>query len=84
MVQKKNPNRVPHHFSSPYYAFPILLWLPKVDWKNDFLWDFVAAVGVSCMLIPQALSYALLAGVPPAMGLYTAWVRLNQSTNEPD
>jgi len=25
------------------------------------------------MLIPQALSYALLAGVPPAMGLFTAW-----------
>lgn len=45
-----------------------------MDWRNDLLWDFVAAIGVSCMLIPQALSYALLAGVPPAMGLFTAWV----------
>jgi MFS superfamily sulfate permease-like transporter len=29
------------------------------------------------MLIPQCLAYALLAEVPPAVGLYTAWVRIS-------
>ena len=34
--------------------------------------DFVSALIVSVLLIPQSLAYALLAGLPPQMGLYAA------------
>lgn len=38
----------------------------------------IAGVGVAAMLIPQSLAYASLATLPPAYGLYTAFVRENQ------
>jgi hypothetical protein len=34
--------------------------------------DLVAAVIVTIMLIPQSLAYALLAGLPPEMGIYAS------------
>ncbi len=34
--------------------------------------DGIAAVVVTVMLIPQSLAYAMLAGVPPEMGLYAS------------
>ncbi|MGQ0657103.1 MAG: SulP family inorganic anion transporter [Chromatiales bacterium] len=34
--------------------------------------DLIAGVVVAIMLIPQAMAYALLAGLPPQMGLYAA------------
>eukprot|EP01126_Amoeba_proteus_P009120 TRINITY_DN13463_c0_g1_i9.p1 TRINITY_DN13463_c0_g1~~TRINITY_DN13463_c0_g1_i9.p1 ORF type:complete len:492 (-),score=85.06 TRINITY_DN13463_c0_g1_i9:599-2074(-) len=60
----------------PYYVFPVLLWLPKYNWRQNFISDVITGIGVACMLIPQALAYALLAGVPPIVGLYTAFVPL--------
>ncbi|MCM5703849.1 SulP family inorganic anion transporter [Larsenimonas salina] len=52
-------------------VFPIVEWLPKynVRYLSD---DAVAAVIVTLMLIPQALAYALLAGVPAVVGLYAS------------
>lgn len=38
--------------------------------------DAVAGITVAVMLIPQSLSYALLAGLPPIFGMYTATVPL--------
>jgi sulfate permease, SulP family len=37
-------------------------------WKDDL----VAGVSVALLLVPQALAYAQLAGVPPYLGLYAA------------
>lgn len=34
--------------------------------------DMVAGAIVTVMLIPQSLAYALLAGLPPQMGLYAS------------
>lgn len=59
----------------PYYI-PIVFWLPKYKWKEDLISDIVTGIGVAAMLIPQSLAYALLAGVDPQYGLYTAFVRL--------
>ncbi len=36
--------------------------------------DLLAGVTVGLVLVPQALAFALLAGLPPAMGLYSAIV----------
>lgn len=58
----------------PYYI-PIVFWLPKYKFKEDLVSDIVTGIGVAAMLIPQSLAYALLAGVDPQYGLYTAFVR---------
>ncbi|MBG6164641.1 SulP family sulfate permease [Labrenzia sp. EL_195] len=51
--------------------FPILVWGKKYD-KSTATSDLVAAVIVTIMLIPQSLAYALLAGLPPEVGLYAS------------
>ena len=53
--------------------FPILDWLPnyKKEWLRG---DLVAGTTVGIMLIPQGIAYALIAGLPPIYGLYTALI----------
>lgn len=51
--------------------FPILAWgrsYSRVTLADDML----AAVIVTIMLIPQSLAYAMLAGLPPEVGLYAS------------
>ncbi len=50
-------------------------WLP--DWLRRYQpsWlagDLTAGMIVTVMLIPQSLAYALLAGLPPEVGLYAS------------
>lgn len=52
-------------------------WIPALEWipnykKADLNGDIVAGITVAMMLIPQAMSYALLAGLPPYIGLYAS------------
>tara|TARA_R100000988_G_scaffold103032_1_gene80451 strand:- start:4097 stop:5830 length:1734 start_codon:yes stop_codon:yes gene_type:complete len=52
-------------------------YLPILNWGRQyraaqFTDDLLAAVIVSVMLVPQSLAYALLAGLPPEMGLYAS------------
>lgn len=51
--------------------FPILQWGRSYN-RDTLTSDLVAAVIVTIMLIPQSLAYALLAGLPPEMGLYAS------------
>ncbi|WIY23749.1 SulP family inorganic anion transporter [Parasedimentitalea psychrophila] len=51
--------------------FPILTWSRNYT-RDTFVNDAVAAVIVTIMLIPQSLAYALLAGLPPEVGLYAS------------
>ncbi|ATJ83849.1 SulP family inorganic anion transporter [Halomonas beimenensis] len=56
-------------------------WLPLIGWlhgyRRDILArDLLAAVIVTLMLVPQALAYALLAGLPPEVGLYASMLPL--------
>ncbi|WP_216829614.1 SulP family inorganic anion transporter [Alkalihalobacterium elongatum] len=43
-------------------------------WKHSFHHDVVAGLIVAILIIPQAIAYAILAGVPPVVGLYSATV----------
>jgi len=52
---------------------PILDWGRRYD-RQALSNDMIAAVIVTIMLIPQSLAYALLAGLPPEMGLYASIV----------
>jgi SulP family sulfate permease len=51
--------------------FPILDWGSRYN-RQTFTSDLVAALIVTIMLIPQSLAYALLAGLPPEVGLYAS------------
>lgn len=48
---------------------PILRWLPKYT-VDDAIGDLIAGVTVGLTVIPQALAYAGIAGLPPQAGLY--------------
>jgi hypothetical protein len=50
---------------------PILEWGRSYD-RGVLTSDLLAAVIVTIMLIPQSLAYAMLAGLPPVVGLYAS------------
>lgn len=51
---------------------PIVEWLPNYDWAENIRWDVIAGLTVWALLIPEAMAYAGIAGVPPQAGLYAA------------
>ncbi|RUS29702.1 sulfate transporter family-domain-containing protein [Jimgerdemannia flammicorona] len=59
---------------------PILEWLPNYRSKQGFLFDLVAGITISTIVIPQSMAYATLAptvqlaDLPPAFGLYTSLI----------
>lgn len=52
-------------------VFPLLATLRGYR-RADLMRDAVAGITVAVMLIPQAMGYALLAGLPPEVGLYAS------------
>ncbi|AXY42267.1 sulfate permease [Halomonas sp. JS92-SW72] len=56
---------------NPKRYLPILQWLPGYG-RATLGSDLLAAVIVTIMLIPQSLAYAMLAGLPPEVGLYAS------------
>jgi sulfate permease, SulP family len=51
--------------------FPIIGWARTYN-REVLTSDLMAAVIVTIMLIPQSLAYAMLAGLPPVVGLYAS------------
>jgi SulP family sulfate permease len=52
---------------------PFLKWKQTVT-KKTFISDTIAGLVVALILIPQAIAYAQLAGLPPQQGLYAALI----------
>jgi SulP family sulfate permease len=52
--------------------FPFIQWLPlvKKTWKDDL----IAGITGTIIVIPQAVAFAIIAGLPPVYGFYTAMV----------
>jgi len=52
---------------------PILDWLPnyRKEWLKG---DIYSGITIGFLLIPQGIAYALIAGLPPIYGLYTAMI----------
>lgn len=55
------------------FFFPILQWLPSYGF-NLFRSDLVAGLTIASLAIPQGISYAKLANLPPIIGLYSSFV----------
>ncbi len=54
---------------------PILQWLPKYQraWLRA---DIIAGISVWAVMVPEAMAYSGIAGVPPLIGLYTVPIPL--------
>ena len=59
------------HMTKLAKYLPILVWGRTYN-RSTLSNDLLAAVMVTIMLTPQSLAYALLAGLPPQMGLYAS------------
>lgn len=56
-------------------SIPLLKRLKSYTFQ-DFRYDLLAGLTISILLIPQGISYAYLAGLPPQYGLYAGLVPL--------
>ena len=56
---------------SPRRVLPITDWLGNYQ-RPDLRSDLAAGLTIAAMLIPQGMAYALLAGLPPEIGLYAS------------
>lgn len=52
---------------------PVLTWLPKYN-ANAAISDLVAGITVGLTVIPQAIAYSNVAGLPPQVGLYSSFM----------
>ncbi|XP_076444459.1 sodium-independent sulfate anion transporter-like isoform X2 [Babylonia areolata] len=52
---------------------PIIQWLPSYRCR-EFQCDLIAGLTVGLTVIPQGLAYAVIAGLPPQYGLYSAFM----------
>lgn len=53
--------------------FPFLSWLPQVNGKTMGA-DFIAGITGAVIVLPQGVAFAMIAGLPPIYGLYTAMI----------
>ncbi|KAG9453712.1 hypothetical protein H6P81_006616 [Aristolochia fimbriata] len=54
--------------------FPCFRWIRTYKWREYLQVDLMAGITVGVMLVPQAMSYAKLAGLHPIYGLYSGFV----------
>ncbi|MCK5720875.1 MAG: SulP family inorganic anion transporter [Thiomargarita sp.] len=53
--------------------FPFLIWWPLVG-RNSIKADLLAGLTGAVIVLPQGVAFAMIAGLPPEYGLYTAMV----------
>ncbi|MCH7864870.1 MAG: hypothetical protein IIC56_06630, partial [Proteobacteria bacterium] len=70
----------PNHFSLHRFgqsasrqALPFLKWTKRVN-RNSLRSDVGAALTGAVIVLPQGVAFAMIAGLPPQYGLYTAIV----------
>jgi len=56
-----------------YKVFPFLQWWPLVN-KQNLKADLLAGITGAILVLPQGIAFAMIAGLPPIYGLYTAIV----------
>ncbi|KAF8027537.1 hypothetical protein BT93_E0442 [Corymbia citriodora subsp. variegata] len=55
------------------FLFPIFQWAPEYDLRL-FKSDVISGLTIASLAIPQGISYAKLANLPPIVGLYSSFV----------
>ena len=72
-------SKVVSNESAPSERYRATLFVPMAVWitgyeKSNLLPDFIAALTVWALMVPEAMAYASIAGMPPETGLYAALV----------
>ena len=65
-----SPDRVSPHAGGLRRYIPILSWLPRYD-RAWLAVDVIAGLTLWGLVVPEAMAYAGIAGLPPQAGLYT-------------
>jgi len=62
-------------YCNPFWVkiFPFLRWWPMVT-RETVKADFMAGLTGAVVVLPQGVAFAMIAGLPPVYGLYTAMV----------
>ncbi|CAN8300683.1 unnamed protein product [Cochlearia groenlandica] len=55
------------------YFVPIFEWLPKYNLQK-LKYDVLAGITITSLAVPQGISYANMASIPPIIGLYSSFV----------
>lgn len=55
--------------------FPILTWIREYKWEY-FKGDLIAGITTGTLLVPQVMSYAIIAGLNPIYGLYATLITI--------
>ncbi|KAG0486408.1 hypothetical protein HPP92_008503 [Vanilla planifolia] len=71
--QLKNQPFLRKLFLGLQYLFPIIQWGSDYDMKL-FKSDVISGLTIASLAIPQGISYAKLANLPPIIGLYSSFV----------
>ncbi|CAN7012955.1 unnamed protein product [Brassica rapa subsp. trilocularis] len=71
--QFKNQNASRKVVLGLQYVFPISEWAPRYN-LTLFKSDLIAGITIASLAIPQGISYAKLANLPPILGLYSSFV----------
>lgn len=64
---------IPFHWERLRRLLPFLLWANKVD-RHTLRADAIAGLTGAIIVLPQGVAFAIIAGLPPEFGLYTAMV----------
>ena len=70
---RRPPDRIDLRHAVARYV-PIVTWLPAYD-RADLRFDAIAGIVSWGVMVPVAMAYAGLAGMPPETGLVTAFAR---------
>ncbi|WOG99950.1 hypothetical protein DCAR_0519306 [Daucus carota subsp. sativus] len=70
---KKEPSSLRRAKLAMNYFVPASEWLPKYNLQL-FKYDVLAGITIASLAIPQGISYAKLANIPPIIGLYSSFV----------
>lgn len=66
--QFRDPSRLRQVKNALRYFVPMVEWLPKYN-LSLFKYDVLAGITIASLAIPQGISYAKLANIPPIIGL---------------
>ncbi|XP_042480033.1 probable sulfate transporter 3.5 [Macadamia integrifolia] len=70
---KTEPHQLGRAKKAIKYFIPVFQWLPNYNFRL-FLYDILAGITIASLAIPQGISYAKLANIPPIIGLYSSFV----------
>uniref|UniRef100_A0A7N0ZSG9 STAS domain-containing protein n=1 Tax=Kalanchoe fedtschenkoi TaxID=63787 RepID=A0A7N0ZSG9_KALFE len=71
--QFRHPSKLQRFKNGLCYFVPMVEWLPNYT-LSLFKFDLLSGITIASLAIPQGISYAKLANIPPIIGLYSSFI----------